>query len=155
MFSRPYFITRIAFVLLAVTTPLLADVTTYHGEWKIDVPATMEHARQSPKYKPEEAAMVEKHITRRAETMTLNIDGTRVAIIVGQRTLPFPYTVLSDTAAETKLSFTAGDQTGILTFTRIGEDRINFTSNRSDDMNFFVWKPAPKSPPAVSAPSSQ
>lgn len=133
---------RLTLMLVCVAAPLLADVTTYHGEWKIDVPATMEHLKQSPKYKPEEAAMIEKGLARRAEAMTLQIDDARVAIMVGQRTIPLPYTVQSDTDSETKLGFAAGEQTGVLTFTRIGEDRINFTSSLTDDMNFFVWKSA-------------
>lgn len=142
MISTQQLFTRLALLLACVFTPLLADVTTYHGEWKIDVPATMEHAKQSPKYKAEEAATIESSLTRRAEAMTLRIDDARVAIVLGQRTMPLPYTVQSDTDAETKLGFTAGKQTGVLTFTRIGEDRINFTSSLTDDMNFFVWKSA-------------
>ena len=142
MTSSQRLFARLAFAFLVVATPLLADVTAYHGEWKIDVPATLEHLKQSPKYKPEEAAMMEKGLTRRAEAMTLQIDETRVAIVVGQRTMPLPYTVQSDTDAETKLGFTAGEQTGVLTFTRVGEDRINFTSSLTDDINTFVWKSA-------------
>lgn len=46
-------------ILTAITAlPMLptakADVAAQLGKWQVDVPATIEAAKQSPKYKPEE-----------------------------------------------------------------------------------------------------
>lgn len=147
MTTLPRLLSCIFVGLLALAASLRADMADYHGKWVLDLPATMEHAKQSPKYKAEEAAMIEQSLASRAAIMSLQIDDAQVAIVIGKRTIPLPYTLQSEDATGTKVGFTIGEQSGVLTFSRVGEDRINFTSSLTDDMNFFVWQPAPETTP--------
>ncbi len=127
--------------LLPCVTPLLhADMKPFIGQWGVDVPATLEEMEKSPKYNPDQAAQYAAHVKKMSGQLLLTVAESQINIDVDMRTQAFPCKLLKSTDQETQVSFDTKKQKGVITFTRIDKDRINFKSTASEDMSIYVWK---------------
>ena len=112
------------------------------GTWVVDFDATMEMAKQSPKYNSAEAIRVESMIRKMVKVFTMTIDTDQVKMSRGGRSQEFPYVLVeSEGAQPIVLVCDAGSEKVHLSFTILEDGMINFKSDANDDMDFYVWKP--------------
>lgn len=134
------FLSLLGCLLLCVTPRLHADIKPFIGQWGVDVPATLEEMKKSPKYNPEQAAQYAAHVKKMSGQLLLTVGESQINIDLDMRTRAIPYKVVNSTEKETQVAFDTGKQKGGITFTRIGKDRINFKFTEGDDLNIYVWK---------------
>lgn len=85
---------------------------------------------------------MERTMKKTMEAMSLTVDTERIVTGVGKREQSLPYVVESEEGAVTKVRCQAGEKTVQVTFTALGEGRINLKASSSGDMDYYVWKPA-------------
>jgi hypothetical protein len=134
------FLSLMVCLLLCVTPHLHADMKPFVGQWGVDVPATLEEMKKSPKYNPDQAAQYAAHVKKMSGQLLLTVAESQINIDVDMRTRAIPYKLVNSTEKETQVAFDTGKQKGIITFVQIGNDHINFKSTASEEMNIYVWK---------------
>lgn len=117
-----------------------ADAVKFTGEWKIDLERTLEEAKKSPKFKPEQAESLNRSMARVAGELSLRITDKEVVLIPGAKEVSFPYTVESGSDTSVVLAVNEKGNSVKLTLTLIEGKFLNMKSSGSDDMDFFVWK---------------
>lgn len=130
----------LACLLLGATPRLHADMKPFIGQWGVDVPATLEEMKKSPKYNPDQAAQYAAHVKKMSGQLLLTVDESQINIDLDMRTRAIPYKLVNSMEKETQVAFDTGKQKDVITFTRIGKDRINFKFAAGDDLNIYVWK---------------
>ncbi|MFA6289501.1 MAG: hypothetical protein WC661_19135 [Opitutaceae bacterium] len=138
--------TLIGVVFSIATLDLAADMTPYVGRWQVDIPATCEAVKNSPKYNPAEADQMKGMITRMLGSMILTVDDAKVTFARGKRSESQPYTFKDTTDGVTTISVTIGQKPHQLAFTLGENHRMRLKSSASPDMDYYVWQPATTPP---------
>lgn len=140
-------LTSVITVFLTLTvglaSPLIGqDLAPYLGKWQVDVPATIEAGKQSPRYNPEEHAKMAAMIERMLGSMTLTVDANTVTFARGSKTSESAsFTLKSVADGVATVTVAQGEKHIELTFS-LDEptQRMRVKSSASRDMDFYVWK---------------
>lgn len=137
-------ITALITVTAWFASPLAgADLAPYLGKWQVDVPATIETAKQSPKFNPAEHEKMAGTIERMLGSMTLTLDGATVTFARGAKfSESRPYVFKEIVDGVTTITVTQGEKSIDLSFTLDATQRLRLKSSASHDMDFYVWKRA-------------
>ncbi len=112
------------------------------GTWVIDYDRSLAEAANSPKYTPADAEKMPAIIQKLMERMKIQISDTEIVYIMGDRRQALAYTVISQDGDGLVAEAQAGDEKASVTFTLIDGKYMNFKSSASDDMDYYIWKPA-------------
>lgn len=108
-----------------------------------DLEATLEMVKESPKFKEEDAGKTRRMLEQMLPSMRLNIGEEQIQVKFGSRQEETtPYTVKSESDKEMDLTLHTPNKEVSVTLQLIAEKRIRLLVDGSDDMDFFVWKPA-------------
>ena len=132
--------TLVALLFSTATLGLRADMTPYIGQWSVDIPATLEAGKQSPKYNAAEDEKMKPMITSILGSMSMTIDKERLTLARGSGSQTLPYTFKSTTEGVTAVSVQVADKSFEFSFSMDGNKRMHFKSSASHDMDYFVWK---------------
>lgn len=126
-----------------VPSPAKPKVTaqTLLGKWVVDLPATKEEMKKSPKWQQasEEEKEIPKAIEDRIKQMGMGATAEVLEFYRGERKTEVPYQVKSVEGNVLVAEMDAGGQKVTLTFTFQGDDRMMYKSSGTDDMDYYVW----------------
>ena len=115
------------------------------GLWTVEYDRTLESAKQSPKYRPEDAEKMPDLIRKMMEMMKIEITETQMIYFRGDISQPAAYTVKAKTDDILTIILTVGDTQAEMTLTLIDNKYMNIKSTGTDDTDYYIWQPAPAS----------
>lgn len=132
---------------LALIFPLggLAGVNPFVGMWQPDMEATLENAKNNPKFKEGDFSKMEKLLPQIIGPMRMQFTDSAFTMKFGKsRQQTAPYTVEKVTDSNAVLLIHPPDQEKQLraTLNRIGDEHLTLRIEGNNDMNIYVWKPA-------------
>lgn len=129
-----------AIMVVLASSPVRGDMADLLGKWRVDVPATVEAGKQSPKFKPEDHDKMAAMIERMLGSMSLTLDEANVIFARGTKFMQSrAYTLKSDVDGVTTVTVLEGEKPVELAFTLEGDNRMRLKSSASTDMDFYVW----------------
>jgi len=126
-----------------VPSPAKSKVTaqTLVGKWVVDLPATKEEMKKSPKW--QQASEEEKELPKAVEEfikqMKMVATAEALEFYRGERKNEVPYQVKSVEGNVVVAEMDARGQKVTLTFTFQSDDRMMYKSSATDDMDYYVW----------------
>ncbi len=110
-----------------------------NGKWTVDYDLTIENAKNSPKYSEEMAAKMPEMVKSFMNHMTLEIADAMVIYHMGEKSQEMAFEVDSIDGDTVVLKLIVPDQEVCLTFTLMADQKMNFKSSGSDDMDYYIW----------------
>lgn len=119
------------------------DLSKIAGLWEVEFDRTMEEAKKSPKYKPEDAANMPAMIKGMMTRMKVKFSDKEVTFVQGGKEMSMPFTVQSGTDTTAVLAVKQGGKEQTLTVTLVDGKFLKVKSSGTDDLDYFIWRHAP------------
>ena len=118
------------------------DIGEFVGHWEVDFDRTMEEVKKSPEYNPEDAEKLPKIVKRMMQRMKIRIEPDNVVYWMGKRQEAFPFTVTAASDTTVTANTEQHGKTATFVLTLVEGRYMNLKSSTSDDLDYYIWKPA-------------
>lgn len=132
----------IVLLLTCILSPAATadDTSVFVGEWTINTAKTLEAGKKSPKYNPDDQAIVEKVVNRMAKVLKLKVTPQEMIYLQKGKEIKFPYTATQSTKTKMVAQASIQDKQVTITFTLIDGKWMNMKSTGTDDMDYYIWQ---------------
>ncbi len=135
-------VAAISFIFSSATSSLFADMAPYLGEWQVDVPATFEAGKESPKYNAADDERMKPMISKMLQSMSLTITSDTLTLSRGGKIAQtLTYALKSTTDGTTTVSVTMDEDTHDFTLTLGAQRRMQLKSTGAPHLDYYVWMP--------------